>query len=177
MNAYPELKLFNAGKIVKTFEGARDMPKLKAFLRENLPQEPPSANFNSNSDSKPDSNKEPETTKVSTLNPTGKVLSLNPSSFGSTLAQGPLFVKFFAPWCGHCKKLAPTWAQLAKATQNGRVNIAEVNCDDHSALCQKYNIEGYPTLVYFGNDMKTTEYKNSRKFDQLISFIEKASAP
>ncbi|KAF8624254.1 hypothetical protein AX15_005967 [Amanita polypyramis BW_CC] len=179
VKGYPELKLFKAGKLINTFHGVREMSKLKAFLRENVPQEqsPSDSGTSPDSESKPNGDDEPEVTNTPSLNPTGKVLSLDPSTFESTLAQGPMFVKFYAPWCGHCKKLAPTWAQLAKATQNGHVNVAEVNCDDHSKLCQKYNIEGYPTLVYFGNDMKTTEYKSGRKLDQFISFIEKASSP
>lgn len=39
-------------------------------------------------------------------------------------------IKFYAPWCGHCQRLAPTWVELAKQLRN-EVNIGEVNCDQH----------------------------------------------
>ena len=166
--------------MVETFSGNRELPLLKGFLLKHAPTPPtPPSPSTTPSESKSktvielDSEPEPH---FPTLNPSGKVTSLDPSTFYSTLAQGPIFVKFFAPWCGHCKRLAPIWAQVAKALQNGRVTIAEVNCDDHSALCKKYNVDGYPTLMYVGKEGKT-EYKGGRKFDQLVSFAKKASAP
>ena len=44
-------------------------------------------------------------------------------------SKEPWFVKFYAPWCGHCKKLEPVWADMAKQLK-GKVNVAEVNCED-----------------------------------------------
>ncbi len=38
-----------------------------------------------------------------------------------------VFVKFYAPWCGHCKKLAPTWEKLATLLK-GEVIVAEMDC-------------------------------------------------
>ena len=171
------MKLFNSGAIVETFSGNRELPILKDFLLKHapIPLAPSTTPSEPNSKTVVEPDPEPEP-HVPTLNPSGKVVSLDPSTFYSTLAQGPIFVKFFAPWCGHCKRLAPIWAQVAKALQNGRVTIAEVNCDDHSALCKKYNVDGYPTLMYVGKEGKT-EYKGGRKFDQLVSFAKKASAP
>ena len=39
-------------------------------------------------------------------------------------------VKFYAPWCGHCKKLAPIYVNVANTIQNGKVKIAKVDCTE-----------------------------------------------
>src|ERR1700675_1695869 len=77
--------------------------------------------------------------------------------------------------CGYCKRLAPTWTQLAKHMQR-RLNIAEVNCDENRALCQSQDVRGYPTLRYYSGGVKT-QYTGAREFDQLKAFAEKAVAP
>ena len=45
----------------------------------------------------------------------------------SVLAQGGWFVKYYAPWCGHCKKVAPIWEELAKQS-TADYKVAEVDC-------------------------------------------------
>ncbi len=94
------------------------------------------------------------------------------------IAQGPTFVKFFAPWCGHCKKIAPLWVQLA-AHMKGRLAIAEVDCDAHNSLCKTQGVQGFPTLAFFngGSSSHKTEYSGGRKLEQLKNFAEKAVAP
>jgi thioredoxin domain-containing protein 5 len=108
-------------------------------------------------------------------NPNGHVLELSPDSFAAIRSTGPMFVKFFAPWCGHCKKLAPTWKQLARHMQS-KLTIAEVNCDVHGSLCKSHNVEGYPTLLYFPEDGRGIEYNGGRGVEQLKMFAENATA-
>ena len=45
----------------------------------------------------------------------------------SVKTDQPWFVKFYAPWCGHCQRLAPTWDELAAETA-GKLNVAKVDC-------------------------------------------------
>lgn len=57
-------------------------------------------------------------------------------------------IEFYAPWCGHCRQLAPKWSKLAAALA-GVVRVAAVNCEEHAALCQQHGIRGYPTIKTF----------------------------
>ena len=60
-----------------------------------------------------------------------EVVSLNAETFDKTIkGDKPVFVKFFAPWCGHCKALAPTYIQLEKDLSSRQdLIIAELDCD------------------------------------------------
>lgn len=59
-------------------------------------------------------------------------------------------VEFYAPWCGHCKNLAPTMKKVAKKL-DGLVQVVTVNCDvdSNKPLCGEYGVEGFPTLKVF----------------------------
>ena len=59
-----------------------------------------------------------------------------------------------------------------------KLNIAEVNCEAHSALCKKEGVTGYPMLFYYGGkNAGKTEYTGGRKIEQLKAFAEKVSGP
>jgi len=110
------------------------------------------------------------------MNPEGKVLELDGPSFSNEVKEGGVFIKFFAPWCGHCKKLAPTWTQLAEQMKN-QLTIAEVNCDEHPVLCRAEDVQGYPMLFYYGDDGVKTEYTGGRKLEQLQAFVAQVLKP
>ena len=54
----------------------------------------------------------------------------------------------YAPWCGHCKHLAPEFAKAAKNV-NGKALFAAVDCTEHENICAKYQVQGYPTVKVF----------------------------
>jgi protein disulfide-isomerase A1 len=85
-----------------------------------------------------------------------------------------------APWCGHCKALAPKYATAAeKLHEEGITNaiVASVDCTEQSTLCEQFEVQGYPTLIAFKKDTNNPiKYNNARETDAIISFIKKKSA-
>ena len=60
----------------------------------------------------------------------------------------------------------------------GKANIAEVDCEDHAAICRSQGVTGYPMLFYYSGDGNgKTEYTGGRKLEQLKAFVEKVSSP
>jgi len=78
------------------------------------------------------------------------VLDLVPSNFDSVIGNGkPGLVEFFAPWCGHCKNLAPIYEKLADAYTHAKdkVIIAKVDADgEGKPLGTKYDVTGFPSM-------------------------------
>ncbi|OAD06466.1 hypothetical protein MUCCIDRAFT_35246 [Mucor lusitanicus CBS 277.49] len=82
----------------------------------------------------------------------------------------PWFIKFYAPWCPHCKNLAPTWTEMASQLR-GQVNVGEVNCDALPTVCETYEIRGFPTLKMFGQDGgEPVQYTSDRSLVSLMKF-------
>ena len=168
--------MFDDGKIVGQFKGVRELDRLKNFIKKFVKEEPetPTAPITS-AIKRPITPPPPPAPPRPLLNPTGEVLSLDRDLFTTTLSKGPAFIKFYAPWCGHCKKLAPIWKQLARHMKN-TLTIAEVNCDENAALCKSQSIEGYPTLIFYDGKGFKSEYNGGRKLEQLKTFSERASS-
>ena len=103
------------------------------------------------------------------------VLDLTPSNFDDSVFAGtPSLVEFFAPWCGHCKKLAPTYEELSDTyASNKGVNIAKVDGDAHKDLSQKYGVSGFPTIKWFdGKSKEPVDYSGGRDLESFQTFIE-----
>jgi protein disulfide-isomerase A6 len=109
-------------------------------------------------------------------NAASAVLDLIPDNFDKVVLKSgkPALVEFFAPWCGHCKSLAPVYEQLAQNFEFAadRLVIGKVDADDHKELGHRFGVQGFPTLKWFdGKSDKPTDYTGGRDLESLSSFV------
>lgn len=63
---------------------------------------------------------------------------------------------------GHCKKLAPTWSQLADEYKtNDKVSIDQIDCTRAKTVCEKSEVRGYPTLKAYLNGEQHAVFKGT----------------
>lgn len=101
----------------------------------------------------------------------GKLYILTDRSFRGHIKNGDHFVMMFAPWCGHCKKLKPDWEKLAKTSTVKDTKIGKVDCTANKMTCDKYEVKGYPTLLYFRNGELLETYTGSKTVDSLKEYL------
>jgi len=104
------------------------------------------------------------------------VLELTSETFASAIADNPLIaVEFFAPWCGHCKTLAPEWEKVATELK-GKVSVAKVDCIANPEVCAEQEVQGYPTLKLFRSG-EASPMEGPRKAEGIVSFLTKEMEP
>jgi protein disulfide-isomerase A6 len=109
--------------------------------------------------------------------PPSSVVILTGSNFAAEITEDATtdaLVEFYAPWCGHCKKLTPEYEKLAAVYRNEPgVKIAKIDCDAHAGVCKDFGVQGYPTLKWFSKTDKSEPqaYEGGRDVDSFVSFI------
>lgn len=109
----------------------------------------------------------------------GTVLELDESNFDSAISSfDNILVDFYAPWCGHCKRLDPELNAAAPVLAGLKepIVIAKLNADKFTRLARKYEIDGFPTLKVFMHGIPI-DYNGPRKADLLVRFLKKFVAP
>lgn len=104
------------------------------------------------------------------------VIDLIPDNFDKVVLKSgkPALVEFFAPWCGHCKTLAPIYEELAQhfTFAEEKVSIGKVDADEHKELGRRFGIQGFPTLKWFdGKSDKPVDYTGGRDLDSLTKWV------
>uniref|UniRef100_A0A8C3SFY2 Protein disulfide-isomerase n=2 Tax=Chelydra serpentina TaxID=8475 RepID=A0A8C3SFY2_CHESE len=110
------------------------------------------------------------------------VLVLRAASFERALgAHKHLLVEFYAPWCGHCKALAPEYVKAAAQLKadGSEIRLAKVDATEESELAQQFGVRGYPTIKFFKNGDKSSprEYTAGREADDIINWLKKRTGP
>uniref|UniRef100_A0A0C9QN65 protein disulfide-isomerase n=1 Tax=Wollemia nobilis TaxID=56998 RepID=A0A0C9QN65_9CONI len=161
IKGFPTIKVFVPGKPPVDYQGARDakpiaefaIQQLKAVVKDRL-------HGNTGSSKKSESSSSSASVELTSSNFDDLVLK----------SRDLWLVEFYAPWCGHCKKLAPEWK---KASNNlkGKVTLGHVNCDSEKSLMSRFSVQGFPTILVFGADKESpVPYEGARTASAIESF-------
>ena len=104
-------------------------------------------------------------------------LHLNEETFARTIAEStvPVFVDFYADWCGPCKIMAPSVDKLA-ADYTGRAIVAKLNTDESQKTSMSFNIRGIPTSVVFDGGKEIARQSGAVSYAALESMLKQASS-
>uniref|UniRef100_A0AC34Q5G3 Protein disulfide-isomerase n=2 Tax=Panagrolaimus sp. JU765 TaxID=591449 RepID=A0AC34Q5G3_9BILA len=104
------------------------------------------------------------------------VFVLTDSTFDSFLAENPtVLIEFYAPWCGHCKQLAPEYEKAAKLLKD--VPLAKVDSTVETEIAKRFEIKGYPTLKFWKDGQEPIDYDGGRDSDAIVQWIKEKTDP
>jgi len=100
-------------------------------------------------------------------------LELSDETWDEAVAGKTVFVKFFAPWCGHCKRMKPDWDKLMAEYKDHKTTlVADVDCiAEGKSLCETVGVQGFPSIKY-GDPSDLQDYEGGRDFAALKKFTD-----
>jgi len=104
----------------------------------------------------------------------GTVQQLTAASFDKDIkAHSLAFVEFYAPWCGHCKKLVPEWEKTALLMDGEGVPVIKVDAIAEKELAQKHGVQSFPSLkLYRGNPNVVKPYNGARTAVKMVEWLK-----
>lgn len=107
------------------------------------------------------------------------VVVLTATNFEELVLNKPYaLVEFYAPWCGHCKEIAPQYAAAATEifAHDPLITIGKVDATVHAELAEEYGVEGYPTIKWFKNG-KVSDYSGGRDAEGFTTWVLMKTGP
>ncbi|XP_072268072.1 protein disulfide-isomerase A4 [Pyxicephalus adspersus] len=152
ISGYPTIKILKKGQSID-YDGPRTEKAIVERVKEI---------------SHPDWKKPPEATVV-----------LTKDNFDEVVNNAEIMlVEFYAPWCGHCKKLAPEYEKAAQelSKHTPAIPLAKVDATAETELARRYEVTGYPTLKIFRKG-KAFDYNGPREKYGIIDYITEQAGP
>ncbi|KAL1921793.1 uncharacterized protein VTP21DRAFT_10435 [Calcarisporiella thermophila] len=170
---YPTLYLFQDGVKIEEYNDDLEVASLKNYVLNKFDQLTNAPTSNTLGEKAEETN-DNSGNIIEIPNPDGKLISLDAATFEKQVLGAPdqhWFIDMYAPWCDHCKRLAPTWEKLALSLK-GQVNVAKIDCTTEISLCKSYNVKRFPTLKFFAQG-GNVEYNGPRTLEAFQSFARK----
>ncbi|XP_067130609.1 protein disulfide-isomerase A5 isoform X2 [Centruroides vittatus] len=160
ITGFPTLLYFESGNLKLRYEGENNKESIINFLK--------------NPSKQPEKPKDTEWSEIPS-----DVVHLTDTTFDSVLIkESSVLVMFYAPWCGHCKKMKPEYTNAAAnlKMQNIPGILGAVDATKEKSIAERYKITGYPTVKYFKNGEFLFDV-NLRTADKIEEFMKDPKEP
>ena len=104
------------------------------------------------------------------------VVILTDKNFDELTKTGSWLLEFYAPWCGHCKALAPVWEKAATELRSQPIRLGKVDCTAETAVAGRFGIRGYPTIKFM-RDGVARPYNGGRSLSDVTGFAKRMTEP
>ncbi|XP_071445031.1 protein disulfide-isomerase A5 [Hetaerina americana] len=161
ITGFPTLLYFDNGKPIYNYEGENKRDALVNFMKDPTIE--------------PVKMKEEEWS-----DDVNDVVHLEENNFHSVIKEhSSVLVMFYAPWCGHCKKMKPEYEKAASVMKDKGIPgiLAAVDATKYAELGRSYNVRGYPTVKYFKNGEFAFDVGSIRTSDAMIEFMRNPKEP
>ena len=102
------------------------------------------------------------------------VQEVSDASFDSEVVKSetPVFVDFWAPWCGPCRSVAPIVEELANHYQ-GKIKVAKINVDESTEVAMRYQITSIPTFILFKDGQVADRALGALPRSEFVKLIDR----